>query len=196
MRVSEPWRIGLAGAALAASLAGLVSWEGRARAQGQEVALPMEGVDPRGPLTGAYVRLKLREGLPLGAPCPPGTRAEAPGGSLEGGARGWIALRQQGNAWRVAGMAADRAGAERLGPVVVRGTAACFTAAGGSIDLDVGINRFHAAEAEAQAMEALLTRRGSGDPPDAYALVSVGRDGRARLSGVLIAGRRVELGWF
>jgi hypothetical protein len=154
----------------------------------------MEGVDPRGLLTGAYVRLELRESLPLNAPCPPGTRAEAPR-TDEGGPRGWLALRQAGSVWRVAGAAPDRAQARRLGSVVVRGSAACLQA-GGFIDLDIGIRRFHATQTEAQAMEALLARRGSSRSADAYALVSVGGDGRARLNGVRIEGRRVELSWF
>lgn len=192
MSPSEPWRIGLTGAVLAAALAGLVAWEGRARAEGREVALRMEGIDPRGLLTGAHVRLQLRESLRVGEACPPGTRADGPDETV---GRGWVALRRDGAEWRVAGMAFSRADASRLGEVAVRGRASCFTAAGGFVDLDIGIARFHAAQDEAEAMERLLLP-GRDAPSSAYALVSVGRDGRARLNGVRLEGRRVELDWF
>lgn len=193
MRLGEPIRIGAAGAALVLGLLGLVAREGHARATGQEVALPMEALDPRGPLTGHYVELELREALPEGAPCPPGAQ-EATRGSFEGMTPAWVALNPVGPGWRVAAIAPTRREALRLGRVAVRGSASC----GGdqAVDLAVGIKRFHADQGEAEAMERLLRNRRPGEPVRAYALVSVGRDGRARLNGVQIDGRRVELDWF
>ncbi|MBW3559349.1 MAG: GDYXXLXY domain-containing protein [Proteobacteria bacterium] len=193
MRAGEPIRIGAAGAALGLALLGLVASEGRARANGREVALPMEAPDPRGLLTGQYVELEFREALPEGAPCPPGAQG-APVGSFEGMRPAWVALHSVGPGWRVAGSAPTRREALRLGRVAVRGRASC----GGdqAVDLDIGIDRFHADQGEAEAIERLLRNRRPGEPVRAYALVSVGRDGRARLNGVQIDGRRVELDWF
>ena len=192
----EPWRIGLAGAGLAAALAGLVGWEGRARATGREVALPVVGLDPRGLLTGHYAELEVVTPLAAAAPCPPGTEAGVPEGSFDEGPQGWVALQPTSGGWSVAGAAPDRTNARRLGPVTMRGTARCFpTARGTAVAVDVGIRRFHAGQREAEALEALL-RDGAGGPPRAYALISVGRDGRARLKGLAVDGRRVELDWF
>lgn len=188
----EPWVIGAAGAALGLALVGLVAFEGQARARGLEVALAMEAIDPRGLLTGHYAALELGESLPAGAPCPPGTERGPPTGPFEGRARGWVALRRAGSDWRVAGMADSRAGALRLGEAALRGGAECR---GGRVELDIGIARFHADQGEAEALERLLRASRPDGGPRTHALVSVGRDGRARLKGVRIDGRRVELDW-
>lgn len=79
-----------------------------------------------------------------------------------------------------------------MGPVAVRGFARCL---GDGIELDVGVRRFHADQSEAEALERALRPGGSG-AGQAFALISVGRDGRARLQGVEVNGRRVELDWF
>jgi len=194
---AEAWRIGAAGAALAAALVGVLAWEGQARASGREVALPMAAVDPRAPLTGHYVALELQQDLE-GEACPPGTRADAPTGPFdERGRRRWVALRETPAGWRVAGAADTRAEARRLGgAVTVRGTANCYPGGPGLVELDIGVKRFHAGQREAEAIERRLAERGPGGSARAFALVSVGRDGRARLNGVLIDGRRVELRWW
>ena len=192
MRPAEPWRIVGAAGLLMLALTGLVAWEGRARATGREVALPMAAVDPRILLIGRGVPLELYQTLPEGLPCPPGTEAGAPAAPFEERRRAWVALTRAEDGWRVSGQAPRRAEAVRLGQVVVRGTASCFGR--GRIELDVGVPRFHADRSEAAAIgRALIGGQAGGQR--AYALVSVGPDGRARLNGVEVNGRRVRLEW-
>jgi hypothetical protein len=64
------------------------------------------------------------------------------------------------------------------------------------VELDIGITRFHAGQAEAEAMERAMRARTPGEPARDFAILSVGRDGRARLKGVEVNGRRIELDWF
>ena len=181
-----PLRILGAGLLLAAALVGLVTYEGQARARGQEVRLAMEAFDPRSLLTGHYAALQLTHALPDEIPCP------------DGGETGWLALRADGAVHRLAGMAASREAALKLGPVAVRGTASCL--GGGApadgprqVVLDIGVDRMHADQQEAQALETALRAR--PDRPEALAVISVGRDGRARLKGVIVGGRRTDLDW-
>lgn len=188
---AEAVRIAGVGALLALALAGLVGWEGQARAAGREVRLAMEGVDPRALLTGHYAELGLVEPLPPGAPCPPGTDIRARTGPFDERPAGWVALAPAGAAWRPVAMADTRSGALRSGPVAVRGRLECL--AGERLQLDIGIRRFHASQKEAEALEQALR---ADTPPRAFAVVSVGRDGRARLKGVEVGGRRVMLDWF
>ncbi|HEX2561553.1 GDYXXLXY domain-containing protein [Phenylobacterium sp.] len=180
-----PIRILGAAALLIAALVALVVYEGQARASGREVRLAMEAFDPRSLLTGHYAALQLADALPAGARCP------------DGGDEGWIALRPEGSVHRLAGVAKTREGALKLGPVAVRGTASCI--GGGAeeaqrVVLDIGVDRLHADQTEAEALEAAL--RAGPDRPEALAVVSVGRDGRARLKGVIVGGRRTDLDWF
>lgn len=188
-RFGEPWRIGAAGAVLALLLTGLVVREGRARAEGREVVLVLGAIDPRELLTGHSVILEFTEPLPPGAACPPGSQREA-----EFDPNRWVALRRDGGRHRAVGAARSEADARRLGEVVVRGALECgLDSFNDAVTLHIGVRRFHADQAEAEAIEARLRRRG-GAP--ALALISVGRDGRARLNGLLLDGRRVELDWF
>ncbi len=200
-----PVRIALAGLVLSAALIGLVIREDRARATGQEVRLAMEAIDPRSLLSGHYAALRLTETGPEGATCPPGLA-----GAVE-----WIALAPRGDHHGVAGGATTRAEALKLGPLAVRGSASCdelrpppgrAPASGAPetpedarvqsvVVLDVGVDRFSAAPAEALAFERARRVAGRGGPK-AYASVSAGADGRARLKGVEVAGRRTELTWF
>jgi hypothetical protein len=191
VRLGEPVRIAGAAAVLALALAGLVLREGQARSSGQEVALLMGALNPRDLTTRRVVELQLLEPLDGGASCPPGTAAR-PDAFFDwsgDGPVGWVALRVDGGRWRTAGWAETREAAGRLGPVVVRGNAVCRS---GDVELDLGLKRFHAGRSEAASIERLL-QRGDGR---AEALISVGRDGRARLKGVRVDGRRVELEWF
>jgi hypothetical protein len=191
VRLGEPIRIAGAAAFLALALGGVVLREGQARSSGQEVALLMGPLDARDLTTRRVVELQLVEPLGPGDPCPPGT-ADQPDSFFEwfgDGPVGWVALREDGGRWRAAGWADTREAAARLGPVVVRGRAGCRA---GGVEFDLGLKRFHAGRREAASIERLL-QRGDGR---AEALISVGRDGRARLKGVRVDGRRVELEWF
>jgi hypothetical protein len=192
MRIGLPVRIMGAAVLLALGLVGLVAREGMARAQGQEALLAIEAYDPRSLLSGHYLQFQFREALAADAACPPGT--EAPPFRP-----GWVALAPAGGRHRVAGMAEGREAARRLGPLVVRGLASCTdtgTPMGGrakAVQLNLGLNRFHAEQRQAEAMGKALLQAPAGE---SLAVVSVGGDGKARLKGVVVGGTRTDLDWF
>jgi hypothetical protein len=197
-------RIALIALMLVFALVGLVAREGAARASGREVLLAIEAIDPRALLTGHYALLSLTDRLPPGQSCPDLRNAK------------WVALRKDGGRHRYAATAPSRPAAERLGDVAVRGGLICVSlfipdldgaglaprsgalrdAGGNTITLDIGVDRFHADQDEAEAMAAALRDRRPGEPVRDFAVVSVGQDGRARLKGVILDGRRTDLTWF
>jgi uncharacterized membrane-anchored protein len=184
-------RIWLVTAALVAALVGLVTHENQARAAGQEVLLTMDAVDPRDILSGHYVALQLTQALLAQQPCPHGTAGPP--------TKGWVALTKQAQVYRVSGFAKTRQEAAALGVIQVQGQVNCFAAPGGSdqlgrIDLQIGIRRFHIDQASAEAMDKALRGRSRG-ASDAFAVVSVSDDGKARLKGVIIDGHRSDLTW-
>lgn len=195
---SIPVRIAAAVAMLALGLVGLVVREGMARAGGQEVRLAITGYDPRSLLTGHYVQFRLVDTLPAGQAClRVGKRmAPQPGG--------WFAVARDGTAHRIVGSATSRAAALRRGEVAVRGEAECYGVVWSPgpgrevmsptfVSLDIGVDRIHLDQQEAQTLEKALR---SGEVPASWAVVSVGRDGRARLKGLIVGDRRADLTWF
>ena len=191
-----PIRILAAGLLLVALLVALVIYESRARAAGQEVVLAMEAIDPRNLLTGHYVALRLTQALAPGQACPDRTQRYGEGG--------WLALREEGGQHRFIAAGPTREAARGAGgEVLVRGGVYCTRVALGeagesapAVTLDIGVDRFHAGQDEAQAMENILRdRRNASDIP-AFAVVSVGGDGRARLKGVILDGKRTDLDWW
>lgn len=192
---SLPTRILAAAGLLAVLLLALVITENQARASGQEVVLPMEAVDPREILTGHYSDLSLTQRLPLGWACPNNlpTRDKP----------GWLALRPAGDHYLLNGGAPTREAARRLGPVVVQGYGWCRRVVDpitsqdvDAVTLEIGVKRFHADQDEAERMDRLLRARpGQGAVP-AFVVVSVGKDGRARLKGVILDGQRTDLTWW
>ena len=192
MRVGLTIRILAVSAALVAALIALVLAEDRARTGGRELNLPMEAVDPRNLLTGHYVALTLTQRLPVGQPCPDRSSAYRDGG--------WLGLTEQGRFVRAGPTRqAVLGGAAAL---AVRGGVYCARMAfgdaeGSAVTLDIGVNRFHADQNQAEAIErALRARATDGSPPEAFAVVSLGADGRARLKGVVVDGKRTDLTWF
>ena len=168
-------RIGAVALLLVLALVGLLVREDRARAAGQEVRLAMEAVDPRSLLSGHYAALQLVERLDDGAPCPPDLEAHY------GHDDSWVALTPTAeNTHRVTGGGATRD--ERPQETF--------------ITLDIGVDRFYADQSEAEALEAALRRQGDAAAPPAFAIVSVGQDGRGRLKGVEVGGTRADLNWF
>lgn len=186
--MSYPIRIGAVALLLAGLLVGLAVHETRARAEGVEIRLPTQALDPRDLLTGHYAALDLGQAVPPGAACPPG---------LESATRpGWVAF-TQGPVARVTGFAPDRKAAERFGAVVARGKASCWRdpadpSAPGRITLELGVRRFHADQKRAEAVERVLRDR---EPGAAIAVISVGKHGKPRLKGVIVAGQRMDLDW-
>lgn len=192
MKVGPAPRILTVAGACALALIALVVSEGAARASGQEVLLPMEAVDPRSLLSGHYVQLALSHRLEPGETCP------AP---VDGD---WVALRPDGNTYALAGGAPSREEAQQVGPLPVKGSFICnppaealpgAQAAPGWVGLDLGINRFHVNQRDALRIERVLSEQRADQETRAFAIVSIGRDGRARLKGLLVDGERLELSW-
>jgi hypothetical protein len=176
---------------LAALLVALVVRETQARASGREVRLPMEAVDPRELLTGHYVALRLTQLQAAGQPCPPGS-----GTMLK---PGWIAVTPGPAGDRVTGAGPDRATAAKFGPIQMRGAARCWgdprdPTDRASVAIDIGVKRFHADQRQSEAFDKALRDRKVGEAT-AWAIVTVGGDGRARLKGVIIGGHRADLTW-
>jgi hypothetical protein len=197
---SIPVRIAAAAAVLALGLVGLVVSEGMARAGGQEVRLAITGYDPRSLLTGHYVQFQFVDNVPAEQAC------RRVGERMEPLRAGWFAIRREGTTHRIVGSARSREAALRQGEVAVRGVAECYgvawTRADGrevmspiSVSLDIGVDRIHLDQDEAEALEKVLQGR-DGPAPPSWALISVGRDGEARLKGLIVGDRRVDLDWF
>ena len=184
-------RIWAAALLMSALLAGLVVRETQARNAGREVRLAMQTVDPRELLTGHYVALQLSEAVEPGKACPPGLLGAQ-------NRPGWIAVTPGPAFDRVTGFADTRAAASRLGPIVMRGKAWCWAApereSPGSLTVDIGVRRFHASQDQAESLATALSKREPGQAT-AFAIVSVGQDGKARLKGVIVGGHRADLNW-
>jgi hypothetical protein len=192
MKIEAAPRIIIVAGVCVAALIGLVVSEGMARAGGAEVLLPIEAVDPRSLLSGHYVQLNLTRRLDPGEECPPA------------GDWDWVALRRDGAVHVLAGGAESRELAQQVGPLPVKGDFECappVRAADGApelpgwVRLDLGVDRFHINQADAMRIERLLREQTPGEEARAFAIVSVGRDGRARLRGLVIDEERLELSW-
>ncbi|MGE0741868.1 MAG: GDYXXLXY domain-containing protein [Hyphomonadaceae bacterium] len=192
MKLNAAPRIIIVASLCAAALVSLVVTEGLARQGGQEALLPIEAVDPRSLLSGHYVMLNLTQRLEPGQVCPPEGEWE------------WMALRRDGEAYRLVGGAPSREEAQQVGPLPVKGTFTCsppstasegVPATPGWVRLDIGIDRFHINQRDALRIENLLREQAVDESSRAFAIVSVGRDGRARLAGLMVDGERLELNW-
>jgi uncharacterized membrane-anchored protein len=192
MRLATPPRILIVAALCAVSLIGLVLVEGNARSGGLEARLPMEAVDPRSLLSGHYVQINLTQRLDAGEACPRG-----------GPESKWLALRRDGDIYELAGGAASDDDARQISAVAVRGSFDCSPPveipdaepAPGWVTLHVGIDRFYVNQTEALRIEQALREQRPGDETRAFAIVSIGRDGRARLVGLMVDGERLDLNW-
>lgn len=191
MRMAAAPRILLAAGFWTLALCGLVANEGLARRGGQEVLLPMEAVDPRSILSGHYVALSLTRRLDQSETCPPD------------GDWKWVALRRSGDIYIAAGGATSRDEAQQIG-LPVRGTFTCsqpsaqngdVPAQAGWLSLNVGVERFHINQTDAERIERVLRAQSVNEQTRAFAIVSIGQDGHARLKGVMIDGQRLELNW-
>ena len=189
---SLPVRILAASGVLTLALIGLVVREGAARAQGQEVVLAITGYDPRELLTGHYVQFQFRSEYPTGTPCPAGA------GGYVRRPDTWVALVRKGDHHEATGVAPSRAAALKLGQIAVKGDVDCLARGAPEttwVILNLGLERLHADQGQAEALEKVL--RATGDrAASGYAVVSVGADGRARLKGVTAGGQRLDLDWF
>ena len=181
----RPLLIVAAALLLSAALVGLVVREDRARAAGTEVLLPMRPLDPRSLLSGHYVIVDIVH--PVAGACP----------ALDPRHR-WVALAPRGRVHVATGSGVSQAQATRPGAITVQATAHCGSgfAGGDQVQLRLkGVDRFHADQQEAQAIEKALNASRTG-PAQVFAIVSIGADGQARLKGLEVGGRRTELSWF
>lgn len=192
MKIAAPHRILAIAGLCAAALIGLVVSEGYARDSGQEITLPMAAVDPRSLLSGHYVQLSFTDRIEPGETCPAA-------GDWE-----WVALRREGEIYVAAGGAASRDLAQRVGPLPVKGTFDCsepipaqldVPAMPGWLRLDLGVDRFYINQTDALRIEQVLREQNPDEETRAFAILSVGRDGRARLKALLIDGERFDLSW-
>jgi len=192
MKIAAPHRILAVAAICAAALVALVVSEGYAREGGQEITLPMEAVDPRSLLSGHYVQLNFTDRLEAGETCPAA-------GDWE-----WVVLRREGEIYVATAGAASRSDAERLGSLPVKGSFTCnaptpangdVSAMPGWLSLDLGVDRFHINQTDALRIEQVLREQDPNQETRAFAVLSVGRDGRARLKALLIDGERFDLNW-
>lgn len=199
MKLAAAPRILAVAAICAAGLIGLVISEGFARSGGQEITLPMEAVDPRALLSGHYVQLNFTQRLEPTDTCPANTNSDPTNTDWE-----WVALRPANDIYVVAGGAPSRDQAERLGPLPVKGTFTCspptpsiegVDGLPGWLSLDVGVERFHINQTDAMRIEQVLRAQRPDEETRAFGVLSVGRDGRARLKALLIDGERFDLGW-
>lgn len=194
MKIAPSHRILAVAAVCAAALIGLVVSEGFAREGGQEITLPMAAVDPRALLSGHYVQLNFTDRLEPTETCPE-SQADWD----------WVALRPDGSVYVVAGGAESLELAQLAGPLPVKGTFTCSPPTPptpgvdeglpGWVTLDLGVDRFHINQADAMRIESVLREQGVDEETLAFAVLSVGRDGRARLRALLIDGERFDLSW-
>ena len=192
MKIAAAHRILAIAGLCAASLVALVISEGYAREGGQEITLPMAAVDPRSLLSGHYVQLNFTDRLEPGETCP------------EAGDWEWVALRREGDIYVAAGGAPSRELAQSIGSLPVKGAFACspptpasdgLEAMPGWLTLDLGVDRFHINQTDALRIEQVLREQSPDEETRAFAILSVGRDGRARLKALLIDGERFDLSW-
>ncbi|MGD9982399.1 MAG: GDYXXLXY domain-containing protein [Hyphomonadaceae bacterium] len=192
MKVAAPIRVLAVASLCAAALIGLVIYEGLVREGGQEITLPMEAVDPRSILSGHYVALNFTDRLEPDEVCP------------EAGDWEWVALRREGEIYVAAGGALSREEAQRIGSLPVKGNFTCspptppqdgVEAMPGWLTLDLGVDRFHINQSNAERIERVLREQVPGEETRAFAILSVGRDGRARLRALMIDGERFDLSW-
>ena len=199
-----PIRILIVAALCVAALIGLVVREGVARDSGQEIVLAMAPIDPRSLLSGHYVIVSLQEILPPGAPCPWLTQDDSGVWIHTGRPNNWIAFSPNGDRHSVTGSAKTRAEAMQSGAIVARGEAFCAVPPESNdpsqmrvtIFTQLGVDRFHINQAEAERIEHLLRDQSPEDEARVFAIVSIGADGRARLKGVRVDGERLMLDWF
>lgn len=193
MKLGPAARILAVAAVCVIALVGLVIREGMARDAGAEVLLPIEAVDPRALLSGHYVIVAPTWRLDPAERCPPGQ---------DGGA--WVALTPRGGIHVVAGAAATREAAQRLAPLVARGGFHCnpprdasgdSPAQPGVVQATLGPERFHIDQDDAERVDRVLREQTPGAPTRAFAVMSIGADGRARLKGLIVDDRRFDLDW-
>jgi uncharacterized membrane-anchored protein len=197
--LKAPLRILIVAALCMIALVSLVVRESMARAAGTEVLLAMEAVDPRALLSGHYVIVALQERRQGGCAPPPSLDEDE---ERELASYRWLALDKNGIVHSVTDVARTRDEALAEGDVAVLGTTECADVFGPentppqSVNrLDLGVSRFHINQTDAERIDAMLREQTADSEQRIFAIVSISRDGRARLKGLMIDGERLELSW-
>lgn len=200
--LNAPLRILIVATVCVLGLIAIVVRETAAHADSTEVLLPMEAVDPRSLLSGHYVIINLTERLPDEQDCLGAPASEDP--QHPSREDHWIALRRDGDIHRMSGAAPTHEEALRIGDVAVEGTVFCNTAIRApdgtliqpaSVRLDLGIDRFYINQPDAERIDRVLRETSGEDEATVFAIVNIGRDGRARLKGLSVNGEIIELNW-
>lgn len=194
------WRILIVAALCVAVLVGMIAREASARVGAVEIVLPMAAVDPRSVLSGHYVIVDLREVIPVGGTC------EDAAPEVE-----WLALGPNGETiadapiYSLLSSAPERDALPTIAQALpVRGTFSCRAPTRGGEDTvpqpgwlryDLGVERYYTNQAEAMRIQGVMGAQQVGDDTRVYAIIVVGRDGRARISGLIVDGARIDLGW-
>jgi hypothetical protein len=193
---SAPVRILVVAVLLTLALVGVVVREGVARAGGEEVRLAITGYDPRNLLSGHYVLFQLADRLPVEQVCPDPEHF--------GPVEAWFGVAPAGEAHRIVAAGVRPEATQLRGTVLVRGRVTCSRSPavppGGmapepdlSAPLDIGVDRIHLDQGQAEALEKRLRDR---DNVSAHAVFSIDGAGKARLKGLIVEGRRYDLDWW
>lgn len=192
---SAPVRILAAAVLLTLALVAVVVREGLARAGGDEVRLAITGYDPRSLLSGHYVLFQLADRLPTEQVCPDPEQI--------GPTETWFGVAPAGETHRIVAGAAQPEATLLRGTLLVRGSVVCSGirtvpqgGAGAEPDLsllDIGVDRIHLDQAQAEALEKRLRDR---DDVAAHAVFSIDGAGKARLKGLIVEGQRYDLDWW
>jgi len=160
--------------------------------------MPMQPVDPQAMLSGHYVVIGLSDPLAPGQACPPGAQTDwQPTFDPASRRPYWVALTPGGGHGRVVGVAATQAAAARFSPITARGDAHCVPNvqdAQGSVETWLGVDRFYLGQAEAERIAAGMSPT-ADHPVLTSAILSIGRDGRARMKGLQVDKQRIVPGW-
>lgn len=208
--LNAPMRIMIVAGVCVLGLIGLVVREGYERdaPTSQAIEMRMQAIDPRSLLSGHYVIVSLQDIIVTNDGADPCANFQA----IEN-RRSWLAITSTGSeggaapppeaprAYAPVGARSTREEAQALG-LAVRGWATCSeipqeastptrTAA---VQTNLaGIERFHAPQAEAERIDALM--RAQAEDTQVYAMINVSTDGSARLVGLKVNGEIISLNW-
>lgn len=220
--LSAPMRILIVAGVCALALIGLVVRESYERSRpatesSRDIDIQMQAIDPRALLAGHYVIINLVSEAAA-------TDSETPCAAYDGSDRdGWVALAYMGPEYVAppppgtpfpyapVGIAATREAAETIisesgfTGLAARGSVICSASpvdpasAPSSHRLTLttqlpGIERFYANQDQAERIDAML--RAPESEARVYAIVNIGRDGRARLKGLNVNGEVILLNFF
>ncbi|QGZ94647.1 GDYXXLXY domain-containing protein [Terricaulis silvestris] len=220
--LNAPLRIMIVAALCMLGLIAIVVREGYERSRPQtetsrDIEMLMQAVDPRALLSGHYVIINLQTRIN-----PPGDAPPCAAFTALADNESWVVLTYYGPDLFMAprgpltyapiGVANTRAEAQAITNdperarrgLVVRGSAFCSELTGEDGEpLRVataqtqltGVQRFYVPQAQAERIDALMRAQSSEDQPTVFAIVNIGRDGRARLKGLNVNGEIIELNW-